>query len=163
MSNVVQLRAVQSRFEDGWAAFPETGRKRSSKKLSGPAWAKVAKEVGEDELLAAVQKYAREDKDHRKECGAPGFDRWLKWGRYEHWLGSSEAETLATHFPDKAIRDAVKAYLTESWCVSYLDQCTVEGTVLIVRTDFAIGKFRDHAAFFKGLGFTGMKKRTVPD
>ena len=54
MSNVVQLRAVQSRFEDGWAAFPETGRKRSSKKLSGPAWAKVAKEVGEDELLAAV-------------------------------------------------------------------------------------------------------------
>jgi len=43
MSNVVQLRAVQSRFEDGWAAFPETGRKRSSKKLSGPAWAKVAK------------------------------------------------------------------------------------------------------------------------
>ncbi len=162
LTNVVQLRPAQSRFEDAWAAFPEQGRRRSSKKLSGPLWAKVAKEVGEDELLAAVQRYVREDKDYRRECGPPGFDRWLKWGRYEHWLGGSSVVWSADQFPDKDMRAKVVAHLGEPWCVSYLDPARLEGTTLIVKTEFAVSKFKEHAAFFRSLGLTGMRKAITP-
>ena len=162
MSNVVQLRPAQSRFEEGWAAYPQHGRERSSKKESGPLWAKIAKEVGEEELLAAVQRYVREDKDYRRPGGGgpPGFHRWLKWGRWEHWLGPGEMAVLSAQFPDKDMRAKVAAHLGEPWCVSYLDPARLEGTTLIVKTEFAVSKFKEHAAFFRSLGLTGMRKAT---
>ena len=47
----------------------------------------------------------------------------------------------------------------EAFCRSYLDRCTVEGTTLIVATDYAIGKLREVANIMKARGFTGMRKR----
>lgn len=132
MGAVVQLRtrrqrptvAVSPEFEAAWAAFPETGRLRSSKRQSWPEWVSVAGEIGEDDLLARVERYAREDKDHRREHGAPGFHRWLKWGRWEHWapLPSATVTALKTTFPDPELR-ASFAERFSSEALKWFDRC----------------------------------------
>lgn len=170
MSNVVALRprapipaATSEAFEQAWRAYPETGRLRSSRKESLPEWRKACRETGEEALLSAVLRYAKEDKEHKKDCGAPGFHRWLKWGRYEHWLSSTSAPVNGRRFPDDAIRNAVIAATSEAFVISYLDPCEVSGTVLLVRTSIGVSKLRERATLFKGLGFTAMRKLTAAD
>lgn len=167
MGKVVQLRprkaattpaAYSEPFLAAWSSFPESGRLRSSRKVSWPEWLKTLAEIDEEALLAAVQRYAREDKEHRKDHGAPGFDRWLKWGRWDNWTGGSASALLGKTFADEKIRKAVVLATSESFAASYLDQCEMDGTTLLVKTDFAIGKLKEKASVFRALGFTGMRK-----
>lgn len=167
MSNVVALRprskapAVMSEaFLSAWATLPDTARIRSSRKQSWPEWIVAAREVGDEALLVAVRRYVSEDKEHKRECGAPGFHRWLKWGRYENWLGAPAGAliSLGVRFPNETIRAQVAAEAGEAFCISYLDRCTMEGTVLIVPGETAVKRLRERAQIFKSLGFTGMRK-----
>lgn len=127
MGNVVRLHArkpetASEAFLAAWAAFPDTGRLRSSKRVAWPQWLATLADVDEETLMLAVQRYAREDKDHRKECGAPAFDRWLKWGRWEHWLPKAEVVQLARIFPDPELRASFAARFEEKALV-WLDRC----------------------------------------
>lgn len=167
MSNVVALRprskapaAMSEAFLSAWAMLPDTARIRSSRKQSWPEWLAASRDIGEDALLAAVRRYVSEDKEHKRECGAPGFHRWLKWGRYENWQGppSGVLVSLGVRFADEAVRARVAAEAGEAFCISYLDRCTVEGTVLIVPGDTAVRRLKEKAQIFKSLGFTAMRK-----
>lgn len=164
MTNVVRLNALGAvyspLFNRGWEAFPETGRKRSSRKVSWPEWQKAAYQIGEERLLGAIVRYTAQDKDHRKECGAPGFDRWLKWARYETWDQEIIAIPANTHrFPDDAAREAAISRFGGDFVSVYLDPCELDGTTIIARTDFAIKKMMEHRNFWKEFGFSGMRKR----
>lgn len=144
-------------FEEAWLLFPESGRLRSSKRMAYPEWAKVAAEIGENRLLDCVRQYASRDKQHKDKAGAPGFERWLKWGRWEHWL--TEPRVQATLFPDATIRAALSLALGEAWCVSWLDRCGLEGDVLIVPGPTAAKAMRDKALVLKLNGLRAMRFR----
>lgn len=45
------------------------------------------------------------------------------------------------------------------WVASYLDPCLIEGTTVIVRTDYAVKKLKEHGHVFRMAGFTGMRKK----
>ncbi len=76
-------------FDQAWGSYPAKGRERSkSRAKTVPIWKEAARAAGgEDRLLAAVRRYVAEDQTHKGECGPPAFDRWLRDGRWEHWLG----------------------------------------------------------------------------
>lgn len=84
-------------FERAWRLYPALGCQRSkSKKLTAPIWRKAAKEAGGDERLHdAVARYVREDKQHKGECGPPGFHRWLNDGKWSHWLPEARAPSAS--------------------------------------------------------------------
>lgn len=73
-------------FERAWAAWPDSGKRRSSRRLAVRAWAMSAAEVGEDKLLKALLRYVEEETDLLSHAGAPGFHRWLYDGRWDYWL-----------------------------------------------------------------------------
>ena len=75
-------------FEKAWAVFPESGKRRSSRRISALAWARASLVVGEAALLAAVRRYVAEDPDLDGYAGAPGFHRWLNDDRWEYWVVS---------------------------------------------------------------------------
>lgn len=80
-------------FESAWAAYPQWGRTRSSKAKALASWKQEAKLAGsEARLLSAVTSYSVCD-DATKSGGqfVPGFDRWLKDGKWEHWGEVQEA------------------------------------------------------------------------
>jgi uncharacterized protein YdaU (DUF1376 family) len=92
-------------FLKAWEACPEWGRRRSTKAKAATAWAKVVDEAGgEEALLAAVRRYAA-DPDTQRDGGkwVPGFDRWLRDGKWEHHRADlfsgeiGEADALPTH------------------------------------------------------------------
>lgn len=168
MSNVVAFKpkprvttSTSPNFDEAWSRYPDTGRLRSSRRQAWPEWCDVSREIGEEVLVAAVIRYAAEDKDHKRECGAPGFHRWLKQGRWEHWTGAKATRSVGRQFPDDHIRSSVVAATSDAFVVSYLDPCEVEGTTLIVRTEYAMEKLKEMAALFRSLGFTGMRKRAL--
>lgn len=103
-------------FEQAWKAFPETGRKRSSRQKSAPAWAKAAKRVGPRRLREAVGYYA-DSEDARKEGGkfVPGFDRWLRDGKWEHWLRDEPDLLSATIIPLDPWRFRCETFLRNNW------------------------------------------------
>lgn len=80
--------AVDSVFSEAWKAYPPKGRERSkSQAKTLPIWKDSAKRAGgPDRLLAAVKRYVAQDQTHKGDCGPPAFDRWLRDGRWEHWL-----------------------------------------------------------------------------
>lgn len=84
-------------FSLAWGAYPAQGRQRSkSQAKTRPIWRDAAKAAGgEDRLLGAVQRYVREDQTHKGECGPPAFDRWLRDGRWEHWLPEARAPSAS--------------------------------------------------------------------
>jgi len=85
-------------FKRAWKAFPALGRQRSkSQAKTLPIWREAAKLAGGgDRLAGAVFRYVREDQTHKGECGAPAFDRWLRDGRWEHWLPEANAPSGAS-------------------------------------------------------------------
>lgn len=118
-------------FNRAWAIFPESGRRRSSTIESWPAWQDVAKQLGEEKLEQAVKAYAAHE-DSRKECGAPGFHRWLKMGRWEHYLSKQEPPKPTEHrFPDEALRESFFAKVKDERARRWFDRCTLEGKILV--------------------------------
>lgn len=90
-------------FQKAWKAYPTQGRQRSkSQAKTLPIWRQAAKAAGGSErLAAAVARYVREDQTHKGECGPPAFDRWLRDGRWEHWLPDANAPNgAATMSPE---------------------------------------------------------------
>lgn len=150
-------------FAEAWDAYPKSGRDRSmSRTKCWPLWREAAQQAGGSaKLLAAVKRYARDDKGHKGDCGAPAFDRWLKWGRWEHWLaGPATGRTLAV-FPDPEIRGAVTAARGEAWVASWLDPCTwdPETRVIVPRTLLAASKLRSEVGgVLRSRGVTILEK-----
>jgi hypothetical protein len=72
-------------FEAAWRAWPESGKRRSSRRIAVRAWAIAACECGERELLDAVTRYLKEDPDVHSHTGAPGFHKWMNDARWDYW------------------------------------------------------------------------------
>lgn len=72
-------------FEAAWSAWPESGKRRSSRRIAVRSWAIAACECGERELLDAVTRYLNEDPDVHSHTGAPGFHKWMNDARWEYW------------------------------------------------------------------------------
>lgn len=91
-------RVREDWFSKGWDAYPRQGRERSkSRDKTLPIWREAARRAGGGErLVAAVQRYVREDKQHKGECGPPGFHRWLNDGKWEHWLPEARAPSASS-------------------------------------------------------------------
>ncbi len=135
-------------FKRSWSAFPEIGRKRSSTAESWPEWQKVAKHLGEATLEAAVSGYAK-DEASRTEAGAPGFHRWLKWARWEHYLqsGPTPCTVVKREFPDAALRADFFERFADERARRWLDRCELDDERMIVspqslKQSWADGPFR---------------------
>jgi hypothetical protein len=144
-------------FAMAWKTYPVEGRKRSkSQAKTKPFWSAAAKAAGGAErLLAAVRRYVAEDQTHKGECGPPAFDRWLRDGRWEHWLpggsglGSADAPSPASTFDGPAeIRAWVAERHSEPYARSYLDPCSWSAAdrTLIAANPFAENKLRHDLA-----------------
>lgn len=136
-------------FDEAWSAYPPSGRARQSRMEAFPIWSEIASEVGEDLLLACVKRYASEDKDAKSECGAPGFERWLKWGRWDNWRPTDPESELHTGkvFSDTTIRQACLARHGDAWCVSYLDRCTLIDGVIVTNSPTVFAKIGREGVF----------------
>lgn len=133
-------------FVSAWEAYPRLGRDRSmSRAKVWPLWREAAQQAGGPEkLLAAVRRYVRDDKTHKGDCGPPAFDRWLKAGRWEHFLDGEISPRIVVVFPDPEIRAAVISAKGEGWAASWLDPCgwEPERRVIIPRNGLAANKLR---------------------
>jgi hypothetical protein len=125
-------------FDEAWSLLPETARIRSSRKMSMPEWLAVASEIGEPALVAAVKRYVAEDKEHRRECGAPGFHRWLKQGRWENWLAEPRTEVERPRFQPEAYRQRFVQLLGEDFVASWIDQCAWQDGGLVAPRQFTV-------------------------
>jgi hypothetical protein len=168
-ATVVQLRppkavTYSATFLEAWAALPETARLRSSRKEAYGEWRRTLSEISEEDLLARVQRYARDDKDHKRECGAPGFHRWLKWGRWEHWAPVDAAplvEIAAKIFPDPSLRAAFHLRFQDDRARRWFDRCGFDPVERLitgagpVRADWVSGPFKAWALLndVRGLGY----------
>lgn len=163
MSNVVPLRPTGYLFADAWAVMPASMKKRSmSREKLLPIWRDHAKRVGEEALLGALRAYVA-DEDCRK-WGGVALDRWLKHGRYDHYLEDAAADS-----PSNAARGLEKIpvwpqlveALGEPFCKSYIMpyEWDAEGSRLIVpRTRLtAIDKLKEQASKLKACGVMGIK------
>ena len=75
-------------FEEGFAAYPPTGQARTDLPAARAAWALAVQGAGSSAgLLAAVRRYAAEDRDLAAgDFGAPKFEAWLSGMRWRVWL-----------------------------------------------------------------------------
>ena len=132
-------------FEIAWKAYPALGRSRSkSQAKTKPIWREASKAAGgEDRLVAAVRRYVAEDTTHKGECGPPAFDRWLRDGRWEHWLpggtgGDQETTAPASTFDGPpALRAALVRERDEDYARRWLDhycRWRSEDRTLLART-----------------------------
>lgn len=161
-SNVVMLRPVGHLFADAWAVMPASMKKRSmSREKLLPIWRDHAKRVGEEALLGALRAYVS-DEDCRK-WGGVALDRWLKHGRYDHYLEdaaptSAGGLVAATKIP---VWPQLVETLGEPFCKSYVlpYEWDAEGSRLIVpRTRLtAIDKLKEQASKLKACGVMGIK------
>lgn len=161
IGNVVKFPART--FDTAWNERPSSMKTRGEgRDKTRKRWDDAAAKVGQAELLAAFRRYIREDKDNLK-WGFPGLSVWLNQERYDHWLGGydtpSSGEPLPT-FPDADIRQRLIDLCGEGWVRSYIDQCGLDGTVLIVPRGKATAKARimERRADLKAAGLTAMRE-----
>ena len=121
-ATVHRLQPRDALFDEAWLAYPLDGRRRSSKTESLPEWRKLCKAISERDLLNAVRRYASEDIQHLKESGTPGFHRWLKWGRWEHWLGELSRKS-DREFPDAQLRARFFERFGDERALRWFDAC----------------------------------------
>lgn len=153
-------KAETSTFDAAWAVVPTTMRRRSCKlEILRKLWSDHGRKFGQQELLGSLRAYVC-DPDFAR-TGGQALERWLRAGRYEHFAPAAPPPTL-NQFGDKAIRAAVVMKLGEQFAILYLDPCSQDGTTLIARSQVAVQRMMEHRAFFKGLGFTGMRKKPKP-
>lgn len=163
MSNVLAFKpraeVEPSTFETAWKLLPDTMRRRSQAKVKTEAiWNREAKRLGgQEELLQRLKTYLRDDKDLPR-SGGPGFHILLQTGRLDHWVPMQQVPSFIDAFPHPGARRAVQDEKGEAFCRSYLDPCMIDGTTLVARTDYAIGKLREVGQILKQHGFTGVRK-----
>lgn len=137
MTNVVELRPQPSLFDQAWSLFPVSGRQRSSRQESLAAWKKVVKDkrLSEQELLDRIRRYVRDDTNHRSEKGAPGFHRWLNWGRYDVWEPLEAIQSIpAARFPNETLRAAFHLAFHDERPRKWLDTCVLRGDEIVSPT-----------------------------
>lgn len=103
-------------FDRAWSAFPEAGRRRSSRKKSLPQWRSIARSAaGEARLLATVEGFAESD-EAKRDGGrfVPAFDRWLRDGRWEHYL-PSPMSAASTEDPADVWRRRSRAFVANRY------------------------------------------------
>jgi uncharacterized protein YdaU (DUF1376 family) len=117
LSPASQRRLPDEPFELAWKAYPHV-RGRSSKSKSLAAWRRLSVPVRE-RLLAAVQRYGREGREPKADCGAPAMDRWLRDERFMDWLDEAPGRAAEPVSPaEKAYRlDHYRA--TREWKPSW--------------------------------------------
>ncbi len=112
-------------FERAWRSYPHvTGRSSKPKALA--SWKRLSPEQREA-LPAAAARFAKEGREPKADCGAPGMHLWIRDEKFADWTGGqpSIAPTMASipKFPNAAIRGYVVKAKGEPWAVSYLDTC----------------------------------------
>lgn len=133
---VTLFPAQRSTFDAAWALLPALMRKRSDGKSKlKPMWDSHAKRVGPDELLSALQRYLKDDKDVPR-TGGPGLQVWLRACRYEAWMVEEEqvssiVQMPAIEFPDARLRAAFHLRFQDDKARRWFDRCTLEGDMLI--------------------------------
>lgn len=157
-ANASYVRPVpDDAFTLAWKAYPELGRSRSkSQAKTKPIWRAAAKSAGgDDRLLAAVRRYVAEDTTHKGECGPPAFDRWLRDGRWEHWLPTWTGADQASGPAPAAVFDGppdIRAWTAEHhgepYARSYVDPARWDGAnrTLLAANPFALGKLKSDLA-----------------
>lgn len=80
-------------FEAAWKAYPHV-RGRSSKPKALGLWRRLPPATREA-LPSAAARYARDGREPKAECGAPGMDRWLSSQRYTDWISDDPGPLLA--------------------------------------------------------------------
>lgn len=91
-------------FEAAWKAYPHT-KGRSSKPATFEQWRKLPSATREL-LPGASERYGREGREPRQDCGAPAMERWLKAARFADWLPRPEPppETVTPEILAKRVR-----------------------------------------------------------
>lgn len=97
-------RDYPSAFEAAWRAYPHA-KGRSSKPATFEQWRKLPSATREL-LPGASERYGREGREPRQDCGAPAMERWLEGERFADWLPRPEPppETVTPEILAKRVR-----------------------------------------------------------
>lgn len=157
-ANASSVRRVpDDAFALAWKAYPALGRSRSkSQAKTKPIWRAAATAAGgEDRLLRAVRRYLAEDTTHKGDCGPPAFDRWLRDGRWEHWLpegvgvsGTAVDAPAAVFDGPQQIRSWAVERHGEPYARSYVDPARwdSQSRALLAANPFALSKLKSDLA-----------------
>jgi hypothetical protein len=111
-------------FDEGLAAYPETGRARTNPDKARALWAEHAILAGgQPTLLQALKAYSTSD-SARLQAGrqVPSLQKWLGEGRYRAWASGAVLQVrMWTGPPD--IWAAAVAWRGEDWARSWLLPC----------------------------------------
>lgn len=129
-------------FRKAWdLCTPQMRRRSKSRDQTHPEWQLAAKAVGgAAKVLAALQRYLREDPDINR-TGGPGFDVWLRDGVWDVWEPSSEAAATAWTGPQE-VRRRVVMEQGENYAQSYLDPARWIDNAVVPRTRYAFDKLK---------------------
>ena len=165
MTNVLAFPTPEvNAFAEAWSLITPQMRKRSeAKDKVKRLWDQEAKRLyGQADLLERLRSYLKTDKDLPR-SGGPALNRLLTSGRLEHYEPlealCEEPGMSGERFPNEAVRNALLRRCGPEWVASYLDPCSIDGTSIVTRTDYAARKLLEHRQVFKMAGFTGIKKR----
>jgi len=155
-------------FDDAWALLTPLMKRRSDGKTKlRELWNREAKRLGgQSELLDRLKRYIAASEEIRRKGGVwgePALQVILRSQRLENYeaeqtLVNAEGG-LVNAFPNEAVRSALLRRCGAEWIASYLDPCSIDGTSVVARTDYAVKKLLEHREVFKMAGFTGIKKR----
>ena len=149
-------------FGEALAAYPETGRVRTNLRTARKRWTEACTLVEPARLVAAIRRYAAEDRDLRRgDHGAPRFEHWLGEERWRVWLADAagrlpaDAPTVFAGPPE--LRDAVVAAKGEGFAGSFLDPCAWSAAERRLTARFRVGAERlrrEIGALLDGFGVT---------
>jgi len=148
-------------FQAFWKASGPQMRSRTSQSKVWPVWKRVAAEIGDETLHAALKRYIAQDADYQR-TGGPGLHGWLTDGRWEHWLAGGETGTInasAKRFPDEPTRAAVVGKLGEDFARKWMDPSDWIPTdrVIIAPNRFARDQIAREAPALKSLGIASVR------
>lgn len=92
-----KARSYPEAFEAAWKAYPHA-KGRSSKADSLTAWKKLT-DAEREAMPGACERYRREGREPRMDCGAPAMERWIKRGLHQHWSEGPERPSVAPADP----------------------------------------------------------------
>lgn len=92
-----KARSYPEAFEAAWKAYPHA-KGRSSKADSLTAWKKLT-DAEREALPGACERYRREGREPRMDCGAPAMERWIKRGLHQHWSEGPARPSVAPADP----------------------------------------------------------------